>query len=145
MLKIYVTAVSYVALTTAIAYINRMGSIQYPLLNGLTRTIWEWCQERNLFICASYIKSQHNIIADQESRKLEKETEWELSGQDFQRIVEFFGSPNIDLFASRNNTKCAKFVSWLPDPEACAIDAFTLDWSDTFFYAFPRFPLILSV
>lgn len=29
--------------TTAISYINRMGGIQYPLLNTVTRRIWDWC------------------------------------------------------------------------------------------------------
>lgn len=36
--------------TTAISYINRMGSIQHPLLNNLARSIWQWCEERNLWI-----------------------------------------------------------------------------------------------
>lgn len=37
----------------AIACINRMGSVQFPILNGLPREIWQWCEEENLFIFAS--------------------------------------------------------------------------------------------
>ena len=120
-----------------------MGSIKYPLLNKLTRKIWEWCQERNLFIFASYIKSSENKVADQESRNLEINTEWEINSCVFQQIKIMFGEPKIDLFATRNNKKCNKFVSWLRDPEAYAVDAFTLDWSKYFFYAFPPFSLVL--
>ncbi|CAG4957938.1 unnamed protein product [Colias eurytheme] len=44
--------------TTAISYINRMGGIQFPHLNELTRSIWQWCEERDLWLFASYINSK---------------------------------------------------------------------------------------
>lgn len=56
-----------------------------------------------------------------------------------------FRLPEIDLFASRNNSKCKTFVSWRRDPDAFAVDAFTLSWTDLRFYAFPPFSLILKV
>ena len=34
-------------------------------------------------------------------------------------------------------------MSWLPDPDSCAVDAFTVKWSNHFFYAFPPFCLVL--
>ena len=37
------------------------------------------------------------------------------------------------------------YFSWHPDPRARAIDAFTLDWSNMFFYAFPPFSVIPQV
>lgn len=40
--------------TTAIAYINKMGSVQYPELNKLARSIWLWCEERKLCILHSF-------------------------------------------------------------------------------------------
>ena len=55
-----------------------------------------------------------------------------------------YGRPEIDLFASRLNAKCDKYVSWKRDPSAFNIDAFTLDWSPYLFYAFPPFSLILK-
>lgn len=131
--------------TTAIAYINRMGSIQFPELNRLSREIWMWCEHRNIFLFASYIKSSENTIADEQSRILEIETEWELNDSSFQVIQKKFGTPDIDLFASRVNTKCKHFVSWLRDPYCYRVDAFTLNWKDLFFYAFPPFCLILKV
>ncbi|KAJ8945284.1 hypothetical protein NQ317_001091 [Molorchus minor] len=64
--------------TTALSYINRMGSIKYPELNSLARKIWQWCEKRNLWVFASYIESKENI-ADEDSRVLSVDTEWELS------------------------------------------------------------------
>lgn len=34
--------------TTVMAYINKMGSIEYPLLNQLSGAIWQWCEFRNI-------------------------------------------------------------------------------------------------
>ena len=52
------------------------------------------------------------------------------------------GTPTIDLFASRLNKQCLSYVSWRPDPEAFFIDAFSVDWSKIYFYAFTPFSLI---
>ena len=46
------------------------------------------------------------------------------------------------MFASRYNNKCNNYVSWFPDPNAYAVDAFTLQWNKIFFYAFPPFSLL---
>lgn len=127
--------------TTAVSYINRMGGIQYPHLNSITREIWQYCEDRNIFLFASYINTKENVEADYQSRK--HTIEWELSDTAFQTIVTEFGEPNIDLFASRTNNKCQHFISWKKDPDAIAVDAFTIKWSKYFFYAFPPFNLAL--
>ena len=53
--------------------------------------------------------------------------------------------PNIDLFASRTNKQLTPFVSYKPDPEAIAVNAFNLSWKPYSFYAFPPFCLISRV
>lgn len=130
---------------TAISYINRMGGIKFPHLNDLSRNIWHWCESRKLFIYASYIQSKQNTVADTESRKTHPDIEWSLTNNDFNLIVNKFGIPDIDLFASRINKKCDLYISWHRDPDAHAIDAFTVPWNDINFYAFPPFSLILKV
>ena len=51
--------------------------------------------------------------------------------------------PDIDMFASRLNKQIECFVSWRPDPDAVAIDAFSLNSSDyKLIYAFVPFSLI---
>lgn len=46
------------------------------------------------------------------------------------------------MFASRLNYQLTPYVSWLPDPQAIASDAFTLGWTDHFLYAFPPFSVL---
>lgn len=56
---------------------------------------------------ASYIRSKKNVEADRESRRL---PETKLSDRDFRKIVHKFGHPQVDLFASRANTKCHRYA-----------------------------------
>lgn len=128
----------------AISYINKMGGIKFPYLNEITRDIWEWCIERNNWIFAEYVASKENP-ADKESRISNIDTEWELADYAFNIITKEFGNPDIDLFATRINKKCKIFCSWQRDPEAHVINAFTLKWSNFFWYAFPPFALINKV
>lgn len=129
--------------STAISKINRMGGIQFPHLNQITRKIWQWCERSNLFIFASYI-IRDNIEADKASRVSNIDTEWELQESCFQQLIIDFGQPEIDLFATRINKKCLKYVAWKRDPDAYNIDAFTLRWDNYFFYCFPPFSIILK-
>lgn len=131
--------------TTAIAYVNRMGGVQIDKLSVLAKEIWQWCERRQLWIFASYINTKLNVEADAESRALEPETEFSLAKYAYQEITLKFGTPEIDLFASRVNTKCHKYVSWKRDPGAWCVDAFTFDWEKFQFYAFPPFSLVTRV
>jgi len=69
-------------------------------------------------------------------------TEWKLDVDVFKMITHALGTPSIDMFASRLNYQLTSYVSWGPDPHALAIDAFTLDWTDHFLYAFPPFSIL---
>ena len=128
--------------TTAQYYINKMGSIRFPALSATARNLWQWCEERDIYIQASHISSLANFQADQASRALPHDTEWELCPKAYQKIIDQLGKPGIDLFATYQNTKCSKFISWTFDPESIVIDAFTVSWTDKQFYAFPAFALI---
>ena len=131
--------------TTAISYINKMGGVRVDNLSLLAREIWQWAEERHIILFASYIASEENITADRLSRIDYNDKEWELNEECFQEIVNSFGWPDIDLFASEQNKKCKVFCSWRPQRGALYIDAFTMSWSDFYFYAFPPFALILRV
>ncbi|KAH9640446.1 hypothetical protein HF086_018112 [Spodoptera exigua] len=130
--------------TTAISYINRMGGIQFPHLTHVTKQLWQWCEYKSLYVFASYIRSSENFEADQESRRLHPDIEWQLADYAYHKIEATFGSPDIDLFASRLNNKCQRYVSWHRDPDAYAVNSFTISWSDFYFYAFPPFTMILK-
>ena len=57
-------------------------------------------------------------------------------------IFSRFGTPSIDLFASRLNAKCSGYFSWRADPGSLACDAFAQSWKGLVAYAFPPFNLV---
>ena len=121
-----------------------MGGVQFRNLNDITKDIWRWCEKKKIWIFASYIASAENVEADFESRRKESTAEIELSSVAFTKITDRLGKPEIDLFASRVNAKCEKYISWKRDPGSIAIDAFTQNWNKHFFYAFPPCSIILK-
>lgn len=130
---------------TAISCINKMGSVQFKNLHDISKKIWGWCEKRQNIVFASYVSSSQNIEADFQSRTKSTATEYELSQKAFDLIINKLGKPDIDLFASNLNKKCKQYVSWKPDPNSIAVDAFTLSWRNIYFYAFPPFAIITTV
>ncbi|XP_015185988.1 PREDICTED: uncharacterized protein LOC107071471 [Polistes dominula] len=128
--------------TSAISYINRAGGVRFRHLCALSKEIWNWCEERRLWLKASYVASADNTEADRASRNVNIDSEWELAQAAFSEIVRKFGSISVDLFASRLNKKSKRFYSRFPDPGASAVDAFTVSWKNENFYAFHPFALI---
>lgn len=122
-----------------------MDSINFPYLSNLSRKIWEWYAEYNLFIFASYIFFVQNFEADTKSRIISQGTECFLNLEYFNEINNQLGSFDINLFSSSVTTKCPYFVSWFPDSLAFTVDAFSLGWSTFGVYTFPSFILILRV
>ena len=53
--------------------------------------------------------------------------------------------PTIDMSASRINKQLSCYISYRPDAEAYAVDAFLVSWKGFYFYAFPPFSLIPRV
>lgn len=128
--------------TTAAAYARNMAGSRCLPCNDIARQIWEWCVPRNIWLSISHIPGEINAIADQASRVFDDSTEWKLNVDVFNRIVTSLTTPTIDMFASRFNYQLTPYVSWPPDPQAMAIDAFTLDWTNHFFYTL--FPPLAS-
>ena len=48
----------------------------------------------------------------------------------FHQIVAIYGLPDIDIFASALNHQVKRYVSWIEDPRAQAIDAFSVSWGE---------------
>ena len=127
---------------TVVSYIISMGGCRSLDCNSLTKEIWDWAIDKNIWLSAAHIPGSNNVDADQLSRNLNLNLEWMLPAPILKRIVSLFGNPDIDLFASRLNAQVENYVSWKPHPMAKFVDAFTIEWSQFFFYAFPPFCLI---
>lgn len=61
----------------------------------------------------------------------------------FKELCELFGTPEIDLFASRLNAKLSVYCSFQADPFSTYVDAFSIDWGRfSLSYLFPPFSLV---
>ena len=128
--------------TTPIAYVNNMGGLVSSLCDRLAKEVWTYFSEKT-WLSAIHIPGKENNEADYMSRLLNNNTEWKLDPQIFQKILKLFSvKPEIDIFASHLNYQVPTYVSWNPDKNAYAIDAFCILWANLKFYAFPPFSLI---
>ena len=128
--------------TTAVGCVNNQGSTHSKSCNEITRKIWEWARGQDNWLSCVHIPGVENVEADHASRHFKDDIEWALADGVFQQLCQAWGTPTVDLFASRLNKKGEKFYSWRPDPESAGVDAFAFDWSQDFCYAFPPFCLV---
>ena len=84
----------------------------------------------------TYQAKQIIIEADEKSRKENEDAEWMLNPDILSDILDILDvKPEIDMFASRLNHQFPRYVSYKPVPDAEAVNAFTMSWSDVTFYA----------
>ena len=131
--------------SAAVAYINNMGGVRSPLLDSLSRSIWEWCKLRVFSFLLSTFQGRLIIRLIPYPGKSPLILEWSLNDEVFHEVISQTFIPEIDLFASRLNAKTAKFIFWHPQPGAVAVDAFSLSWGNMNCYAFPPFSLLPRV
>ena len=71
------------------------------------------------------------MIADTESQTDNHNLEWTINPDGLTNALQQLSfTPENDLFASRLNKQFAVYVSFKPDPEALATDAFTIQWTN---------------
>lgn len=97
--------------TTGISYMNSMGGRSLSC-SQITWELWVWCAQHGMWLSALHIPGKQNVLADKESREKRSDSEWKLTSQLFECIIPLWGSPSVDLFASRLNYQLTPFVSW---------------------------------
>lgn len=50
--------------TTAMAHINKMGGVKSEMCNFVAFNIWQWCEQKNIWLYATHIPGQDNTLAD---------------------------------------------------------------------------------
>ncbi|KAI9552198.1 reverse transcriptase [Daphnia sinensis] len=131
----------YLDNTTAVAYINRGGGTHSKHLCELARLLFDWCEDRNLFIRAIHLPGVQNTQADEQSRILVDSSDWRLSTPVFNHIMNIWPA-EVDLFSCAWNAQLHRFNSKLPQPGAMACNAFAISWANFIGYAFPPFCLV---
>ena len=108
--------------------------------------VLEFCISKHTRITAAHVPGVENVVADRETRKAYRDSEWMLNFKELQnRFSQLDFKPDIDLFASRLNAQFPNYCSYRPDPGAKYVNAFTIKWDTSQFYCFPPFSYILQV
>lgn len=132
--------------STALAYVKKQGGTHSFSLFEIAKDLLLWAATKNIELVTRFIPGALNVRADILSRSLQViPTEWTLHQKVCQGLWKVWGTPMLDLFATRENRRLPLFCSPVPDPEALAVDAMLLDWSGLFLYAFPPFRMLGEV
>ncbi|CAJ0947618.1 unnamed protein product [Ranitomeya imitator] len=108
--------------------------------------ILRWAEDNRSIISAVHIPGVENWAADFLSRQGLASGEWELHPEIFQQICLHWGTPDVDLMASRLNAKVTNFIACSRDPQAIGVDALISPWHRFhFLYVFPPLPLLPKV
>ena len=126
---------------TAVHYINKSGGSRSERLCRVSTDIVGWCESRGMSIQAIYLPGALNVFADRLSRDAQDSSDWKLCPSVFSALSRRWNL-KVDLFASAWNKQLDSFVSWGAQPEALAMDAFSISWKWLRGYAFPPFCLI---
>lgn len=105
-------------------------------------SLLHWVEGHLQTIKAEHLLGKDNLEADwpQKHKRVGLE-----SPPSSVRKNRFFGRPEINLFASRENAQVSVFLSWTPDPLALGINTLILPWPQSLLYAFPMLLLIQVV
>lgn len=131
--------------STVVAYVNHQGGVKSPSLCQETLRLWEWCIAHKVFLIATHIPGTTNLIADALSRGSPIPSEWQLDPRIFRRLCARHGTPEIDLFATKESAQLPVFCARHPTPEARATNAFSISWSNGLGFAFPPTSLLPHV
>ena len=130
---------------SVIAYINKQGGTRSGTLWALAQKILTWAEKNTLSISAVHLKGDLNRVADFLSRRQVKEGDWALKQEVFNQITQKWGTPQVDLFASKENRKVKLFFSLKREDGALGVDALAQRWTFQICYAFPPPVLIPAV
>ena len=132
--------------STVVSYINKQGGTRSTSLLRLTVEFFLWLESQDIIVRARHIPGCLNVIADHLSRPNQPiPTEWSLHPEIVKRIFRFWGTPEVDMFATLSNSHLPRFMSPVPEPRALAVDALSQDWQGRSMYMFPPFPLVSKV
>ncbi|CAJ0962706.1 unnamed protein product [Ranitomeya imitator] len=131
---------------TAVAYINNQGGTRSRAAMQEVSHILRWAETNHSSISAVHIPGVENWAADFLSRQGLASGEWELHPEVFRQICLRWGTPDVDLMASRLNAKVHNFIARSRDPQAIGVDALIFPWHQFQLpYVFPPLPLLPKV
>jgi hypothetical protein len=131
--------------TCALTYLLKMGGTKSKTLTEISKRIWDFLLSQEITLTASWISSELNWRADEESRAKPNASDWMLSSTVWQEIAKKWGRPSIDCFATRTMRQVERYTSRRLDPFSEGSNGLYQPWRNEFPYLFPPFCLIGQV
>lgn len=132
--------------TTAVSYLKKAGGTRSLALIWEAQETLQWTEDNSVAILTQFVRGETNIVADCLNRRNQViSTEWVLHHHVCSSLWRLWGSPLLNLFATRLNHRLPNFVSPFPDPLVVAMDAFLFPWHSKELYAFLPFHIIRKV
>jgi hypothetical protein len=114
-----------------------------PTLLHPLKLLMELMETNAMEMKAIHIPGIANITADSLSR-LARSGDYAIEQRIFDQGLQKLGvNLNIDLFATRRNRKCLRYVTAAQDDEAVGRDAFSMEWRTFYPLIYPPIPLLL--
>ncbi|XP_060541827.1 uncharacterized protein LOC132710188 [Pantherophis guttatus] len=95
---------------TAKAHVNRLGGTHSRVLMDEALLLGLWAESHLKSLRADHISGEENSQADALSRHQLDNAEWSLPAHIFRDITLCFGTPEVDLFASRTNHQVPRVI-----------------------------------
>lgn len=131
--------------TSAIAYLKNQGGTRSQEMCDLSTRICLWAEARGITLVPRHIPGHLNVLADSLSRNGQiLKAEWSLNQAVADEVFHLWGSPHVDLFALKMNTKLDTYMSPMPETEAWKVDSLIQSWAGLYAYAYPPTSLIRS-
>jgi hypothetical protein len=130
--------------TAALAHIRKEGGLKGRRLLREAEKILILMDSHQLRILPAFIPSEENLQADAAWR-FQLVPDWHLDPRVFHQISSLWGTPQIDLFASRQSAQTTRFMSWRAADSPEAIDTLSMRWNFGLAFLFPPIPLLKRV
>jgi len=131
--------------TTTVAYISHQGGVHSRAQNQETMRLYSLVVPLGISIQPVHWPGVDNVLVDYLSRTHPDPTEWRLDKVTTRKLFHMWGTPQIDVFASHQNSHLPVWFGRTDHPEAAACDALLQPWTGLFLYVFPPFPLLQKV
>ena len=122
--------------STTMAYVNHLGG-RSRFLSAVAHRLWNVTNSYGVTLRAVHRPGVENRRADLLGRWRQESTDLKHHPKFFRLADRQWGRHTVDLFATRLNTQLPRFVSWRPDPEAEAVDAFQFPLTGVNPWCFP--------
>ena len=130
---------------SVVAYLRNQGGTKSTALMELTYEIFQIIEKYNIYLTPYHIPGRYNTLADSLSRQ-SKTPEWHLLPEATKVIFSKWGTPIIDLFASKYSNIVPKYVTLdQKDKNAVFYNAFSREWNYKLAWIFPPPNLIPKV